>query len=136
MGKQSNRKRKRSATRGGESPESRVFREHLFAESMAEDIVAAIRRSGIAVEVIDPAALSKLARPVGVVEVGVDLVPMIEPRGEWSHHSDFDRQVIAAGLWRYVRPPMLGDGPPSDDVGSSDGTRTDVLVEFVQKSAS
>jgi len=111
MGQRSRRKRdaRKARPRRGESPESRAFREHLQLEDAVGQALDALRRSGISIEVLDLAALAKIARPIAVVEVNGERVPVVEPRGSWASARDFDRKMAEVGLRRYIRAPLPGD---------------------------
>jgi hypothetical protein len=117
MGKQSRRKRdaQRARPRRGESPESRAFREHLQLEDAVEDaagaLLSALRKAGIEIQILDLGALAEIARPIAVVEVHGERLPVVEPRdpGRWSSARDFDRQMFEAGLTRFIRAPLPGD---------------------------
>jgi hypothetical protein len=63
---------------------------------------------------IDGEALGAICRPIGTIEdpSGELCIIVIEPRGTWSSGRDFDRRVVAAGLWRYARPVLAGDVIP------------------------
>jgi hypothetical protein len=100
MGRQSRQKRERRSA--PESHESKAFREHVQAEEAPGDAVAralgALRKAGVGLRVFDLAALCRLARPVAVVEVYGERLPVVEPRGSWPTARSFDTAVFDAGL--------------------------------------
>jgi hypothetical protein len=88
------------------------------------------------VMVLDLSALMRLARPVAVLEINGERVVMIEPIGKYSHHADFDRRVVDAGLTRYFRTELPGDAPlRGDPDGVPPGFEPvpGMLVEAVEK---
>jgi hypothetical protein len=111
MGRQSRQKRERRSA--PESHESKAFREHLQAEETLEDAVAralaALRKAGVGLRVFDLAALCRLARPLAVVEVDGERLPVVVPRGDWITGRDFDMAMFEAGLLQYVRTRLPGD---------------------------
>jgi hypothetical protein len=91
--------------------------EHAFEHAMASRIIA-LRQSGFAPEAVDLMALAKLCRPVALVEIDNVVIPLIQPIGDWAQAdaADFDRKIVAAGLTRFARPAMAGDGMPPGEV--------------------
>jgi hypothetical protein len=125
--------------RCGESDASAEFRRAMAAEDALEDAVAclvnALRRSGIEIQALDLATLSRLCRPVGMVALDGDLVVLVEPTrpiGDAAGRLDFDRRVVQAGLRRFVRPVLPGDKAVTDEI---DGMPC-VVVEWRERRAS
>jgi hypothetical protein len=58
--------------------------------------------------------LAKLARPIAVVAMNGERLPVVEPRdpGRWSSARDFDMAMFEAGLHRFIRAPLPGDVIP------------------------
>jgi hypothetical protein len=74
--------------------------------------VSALRKAGYTLEVLDIAALCKLARPIAVVMMDGEKVPVVEVLGTWADAASFDHQMFDAGLVKYIRRPLPGDKVP------------------------
>jgi hypothetical protein len=61
-----------------------------------------------------PGAGRPNARPVAVVEVDGERLPVVVPRGDWITGRDFDMAMAEARMFRYIRPAMPGDTIPPD----------------------
>jgi hypothetical protein len=110
--------------RKGESREGVEFRRAMLSpDDEPEEALQRLVQSLAAADpmVLDPDALAALCTFVGCLVIEGFSVVVIQPHPHWCGASgaDFDRRVQAAGLTRYARPAMPGDGslppPPVKD---------------------
>jgi hypothetical protein len=88
----------------------------ITAEEALEALAGVLRRGGLEVQVLDLTALAAIARPVAVLSRGGERLPVVAPRdpGAWASAREFDMEMAAAGLRRYIRAPLPGDKVPPD----------------------
>jgi hypothetical protein len=60
---------------------------------------------------LDTTAFLRIARPGGVANIEGERVPVVLPLEDLEDHTEFDRQICAAGLKRFLRPLAPSDQP-------------------------
>ena len=99
-----------------ESPESRMFRDHMGLEDEREGCAGALREAGYDPAELDFAAFAKVGTLAGVVREDGFADLLLEPKDLGFDNVAFDKAVIGAGIGRYLRPVLPSDRPNRGEI--------------------
>lgn len=75
---------------------------------------------------VDVGTLNRISEHLGTVNFSGELLPLCRPSGVWEDPTEFDREVCAAGVTKFLRPVLPGDFPA--EVAAEIGTTGDWLL--------